>query len=626
MAKKKTPEVKFQNDKKSSPSLQRMEVAGTSALKSLSILEAKYRAESNLEILPFAKETSYIELASKIIPDRDAMPGNPVIHKLYVVRIKHVVRIGLQALLVKVNEYLELKKRTYPMDILSISGGREESWLYSVAFIRAYTDTSPDFSTIYDFLGEEQEHARTEEDNANRLNFEAIEEIQYTPEEIENHNEKIAKQAALLEACTEEHPFLNSLDEYVMDLKKYDDTKPLMYLLEEKERRTPTLSTYEVFTSIFTEAMIYVTTIERDSYYNVLRKTEKEETFMGIVYNYLVNTFVLDRKTLPPEDVPVLMEKMKKALFALYIVQDLIDDPQITDIKITDPYSIRVRIHGKAYLSDVSFLNDDDYMRFINTLIIRNNIDTSVPEQTFTDDNDERNILRFTITMPYISANRYPVLHIRKIPRKKLLANDLINAGMFDEKIKNYLLDCGQKSTGVVFAGPPGSGKTVCLNWFLEDAYEDSAEILVIQENDELFAYRKGVMFQHVVTNPVDGERPCSLEDLGQLALVAGANVFVIGEAKGGEICSAITLSNSGCRTAMTIHSRSSTETIDKMADLAMRGYATNYDQAKRMLKSFQTIVYLEDFKVKEISEITGYDEDRRDMIYRPIYRRREVS
>ena len=133
-------------------------------------------------------------------------------------------------------------------------------------------------------------------------------------------------------------------------------------------------------------------------------------------------------------------------------------------------------------------------------------------------------------------------------------------------------------------------------------------------------------MFQHVVKYGTGNEQPVSLEELGQLALVAGANVFIIGEAKGAEICSAITLSNSGCRTAITIHSPSSTETIDKMADLAMRGYASDVDQAKRMIRSFQTIVYLEGFKIKEISEIVGYDDVKKDMIYKHIYKREEEN
>ena len=235
--------------------------------------------------------------------------------------------------------------------------------------------------------------------------------------------------------------------------------------------------------------------------------------------------------------------------------------------------------------------------------------------------------MRFTLSAPYIDSMGYPVLAIRKVPRKKMMAAELIKAGMMDQKIRDYLIDCGLNNhgRGIVFAGPPGSGKTTILNWFIEEGYESSADILVIQENDELFAIRHGVQFQHVVLNPQNGETPCTLEKLGQMALVAGRNVFIIGEAKGAEICSAITLSNSGCRTALTIHSQSSTDTVDKMVDLALLGDKnTSYDQAKRMIRSFQIIVYMEDFKVNEITEIVGYDEQKKDMIYRPIYRYKE--
>ena len=132
----------------------------------------------------------------------------------------------------------------------------------------------------------------------------------------------------------------------------------------------------------------------------------------------------------------------------------------------------------------------------------------------------------------------------------------------------------------------------------------------------------KGVIFEHTVLHPMKCERACSLEELGQMALVEGANVFIIGGAKGAEICSALSLSNAGCRTAITIHSPSAEKTIDKMCDLAMRGRVyDSYEQAKRAMKSFDTIVYLRDYKVQEITKIIGYDEQKKEMIYKTIYR-----
>lgn len=610
--------------------------AGHVTIKSLSgleLAESKYRdyGRRKNEIVPFAKNTPYKQLASSVVPDKLYSKDNPTLHPFCIIESTHNVTLGLHPLLVKVNEYLSVQKKIHDIDILSVCGNMEKKSLTVVSLIRIYED---DYSSVvqaiinglYVFLGEKPRTVSPIEPVRQKkagLNRDSVPEFIYTQEEIDEHAKKIAIQQVAFNEASEEKPFLNMIDSYTpVELPKYNESISLTYLLQEKERsELKIVSSYEIFTKTFREIMKYITTVEQDLYYNVLQGNSKMQEFLDITEDYIQRIFIIKRKTFPVEDLPVMMQKLKKALFDLYIIQDLIDDKDITDIKITSPDSVRVRIKGRAYQSDITFVDANDYIRFVQALIIRNNIDVDVPEQTFTDNRDPNNILRFTITMPYISANDFPVLHIRKVSRKKLLGNDLIKVGMIDEKIRDYLLDCGRHSTGVIFAGPPGSGKTVLLNWFIEEAYEDSAEILVIQENDELFSYKKGIVFQHVVNNPVNGERRCTLEDLGQLALVAGVNVFVIGEAKGGEVCSAITLANSGCRTAMTVHSRSSVDTLDKMADLAMRGYATSFEQAKRMLKCFQTIVYLDEFKVREISEVVGYNDQTHDMIYKPIYR-----
>lgn len=581
-------------------------------------IEQNFRKFPESEFVPFARNASLLELIN-LIKDKGGSWKNP----LYIMESKHITTIGVDNLIRKANEFLLANEKEHPMDVLSITAGVDEDQLTLQILIRSYSDNPVKIRNIFKFLGEV--HGRTlSEEEAMKSRFLVPESAhrKIEPEEKELHQNAVKKQDAIFATASEEAPFLNQIPNYVpRKLYEINPTAELEYDLRTRDMDVSLNLNYDHFIQIFQECMQYITANKKDNYYAVLRGREEKANFYNIVDAHISKHYI-DTQRLPKEDLPALKAKLERALFDLYIVQDLIDDPMITDVKITDPWSIRVRVHGKAYLSNITFIDAEDYYRFINGIAVLNNVDLNVPTQTFTDEQDANYILRFSLTAPYITSTGYPIIHIRKIPREKPMSAELIKAGMMTEKIRDYLIDCGRYSKGIVFAGPPGSGKTTALNWFLEDGYESSAEILVIQENDELFSYRKGVMFEHVVLNPQHGERACTLEDLGKMALVAGANVFVIGEAKGSEITSAITLSNSGCRTAITIHSQSSTDTIDKMADLAMRGTANiTYDQAKRMIKSFQTIVYMEDYQIQEISEIIGYDEDKKDMIYRPIYR-----
>ena len=554
-------------------------------------IEELYDLYREAEMIPYTKNTPLSEVVSVVIPDRKgSVEGNEDFRSpLFMIKSYHSSTIGTKPLAQNVMEYLQNKKHEYDMDVISVSAGIEDDQLVAMFIVRMYTPEKKDkkfnFDDIYDFIGhKEQGNIQKKE----KLVIPPEAYIEYDDEYLKNHDTLIRIQDEAFVNATKEQPFLNSIDTYTFkEMPDIDDKKECIYDLRTKDMETQTILPYDKFIDIFNNCMRYITSVEKDSYYGVIRETTPKETFYNTIDAYIEKDYI-NTGILPQEDLHALKEKIERALFQLYIVQDLIDDPEITDVKITAPDSIRVRVKGKAYLSNIVFIDKEDYLRFIQGIAVKNNVNLSVPTQTFTDENDPNYILRFSITAPYITGSGLPIIHIRKVAREKLMGEDLLKAGMFDEKIMNYLIDCGKKSRGVVFAGPPGSGKTVCLNWFLEAAYESSAEILVIQENDELFAYRKGVMFEHVVQNPQKGEKACSLEDLGQLALVAGANVFVIGEAKGAEICSAITLSNSGCRTAITIHSPSSTETIDTMADLAMRGYAQSYEQAKRMIKSLK--------------------------------------
>ena len=606
--------------------------------KSLRTVENLYRKFPENEIMPLAKDTGFVELVESVVRDKDGLYAHP----LYLFASKHDPSIGMESLAKATNLFLESKKKKFPMDILSISAGMDGDKISVIALVRVYK-SKPSFKELYKFIGEEKPKQETVVSGP-RLVIPPGAYHEITEKEYKEHEQKLKRQKEIIAQSDEETPFLNRLDCYVPEkLSKIDDRQERVYDLRTADMQVRTKSGYDDFIRVFSEAMDYITKNEKDNYYSVLRdevvkageqrerdplelikstededKSQKKKFFI-MINSYIKSTFV-DNKRLPPEDVPVLLKRIDKALFRFYVIQDLIDDEHITDIKITNPWAIRVRVKGKAYLSNITFIDEDDYRRFIQGLAVMNNIDLRIHKQSFSNDIDENYKMRITLTSPNLNSSGFPSIHIRKSPKDKMLADELIAAGMMNEVIRDYICERGRNHS-LMIAGPPGSGKSSLLNWILEDAYESSAEILVIQDFDEIFAYRNGVMIEQVIQNPPKGEEPVTLEKLGEYALISGCNVFIIGETRGAEICHAIKLANSGCRTALTMHTQSASETIDNMIWRLHQGMPDISDEhAKRMLTCFDTIIYIDGFRIREIIEVMGYDSIKKDMIYRPAY------
>lgn len=370
------------------------------------------------------------------------------------------------------------------------------------------------------------------------------------------------------------------------------------------------------FDDVFIRTMDYIREVENISYQNLQRGAMSIEEMDTMIIDYFHRNCPEVRHE---NDEARLLRRLNTALSGYYVLQALIDHPDTTDIKVCGYNDIRVRIKGKAYSSKAHFIDNRDLFMFINGICIRNQVGfNNSAIITFEDAHDRHYLLRFTISSPEVNAVEFPYMHIRKTAKEKPDWDELINRDMLTENIKNFLINCAKYSRCVVFAGPPGSGKSTALNAFIE-YIPKTRESLVIQENDELFTNQPGFMFKHV-THGFDGGRIYTLEDLARMALVEGCNEFIVGEVKGGEMRNVMTLLNSGGYGALTVHANNAYEVMDKLADLVKYGSTYSFEEARRMLRSVDTVVYMEGYKIRQILACKGYDDESKQFIYENLY------
>lgn len=343
----------------------------------------------------------------------------------------------------------------------------------------------------------------------------------------------------------------------------------------------------------------------------------------------------LNLRKLNPDDMEFVIDLFVKYLLGYYILDEFINDPDISDIKVLNYDHIRLKKLGKRYNANVKFINKEDYIKFVNLIATKNkkNLSDINALQTFTDKTSNKDfILRIDITTPFIASSDVPYLVIRKISRHKYTIEQLKEKGMLDDEIAEYLLKRLETGHGMLFTGAGASGKTTLMNTILENVSHDKSG-LVIQENEELFTYPPAIdengneildengnyvgghpdmMFKHIVTTNGEGKISYSLASLARHGLLEDIEVFVIGEIKGDEASGFTMASYTGAYCIASVHGQNSEEAINKLADYTKLATGYKFEDCLKMLTGIDTIVFLKKFKVCEISEVHGFNEEEK--------------
>lgn len=354
------------------------------------------------------------------------------------------------------------------------------------------------------------------------------------------------------------------------------------------------------------------------------------ERLMEHIKKQLSSYVNADGSELTEEQKEEVLLQVRKEMWGYGIIDELIHDKDISDIKLHGYNSIRIKKKGKRFEAGITFDSHDSYINFVTRLLERNrvNLGTANAIQTFTDSTQEDFILRITAVSGLLTDSGVTCIAIRKIPKDKYDFYDLEEAGMFSIPSKgkrgkqtqskkvvegnvvlNDLISKMISSRGIIFTGKGASGKTTLMNAFISQIPHDEAT-MICQENSELFDNEHpDILSAHVMINSGDSKICYTLGDLTKAALLVDMDRVIVGEVKEGQEAAGLSkASMTGHKCWTSVHGEDCLMAIEKMADYISQATGYTLEESLRQLIGFEYVVHLKDFRIDEIVRIDGWD------------------
>ena len=311
-----------------------------------------------------------------------------------------------------------------------------------------------------------------------------------------------------------------------------------------------------------------------------------------------------------------LLTAFEQYIFGYSRLSPLIDDPLISDIRVVSFDNIRIKKEGKRQDAGIAFASEKEYRQFIDYVATKNQVNISNLNaiQRFTDTGSHPDfILRFTLSMPLVNTYSEPYLCIRKVPKKFPLINELIEKDMMDKTTAEMLIQRFRQGSTLICGGN-SSGKTTLLN-ALKETLPDDVAVLITQQADELTTrFHPDIMFLHSLPCTTESQVNYDLRHISIAGLTMDVDFFIIGEVKGAESLYLLNAAYTGQICAATIHAPSADKAQDKLVDYAMYESRYTRNELMKMMECFQTLIYMEHYKVKEVFFCNGWNKDKNAM------------
>ena len=310
--------------------------------------------------------------------------------------------------------------------------------------------------------------------------------------------------------------------------------------------------------------------------------------------------------------------KIEKELYddvvGLGPIEELLADPEISEIMVNGPFSIYIEKRGKIEKSKVCFRDNEHVLNVIDRIVapIGRRIDESNPmvDARLPDGS------RVNAIIPPISLVG-PVITIRKFSKHKLSISDLIGYGSLNYKMSAFLEACVKGKLNIIVSGGTGSGKTTLLN-ILSAYIPDNERIVTIEDAAELQLRQQHVITLESRPSNLEGKGQIAIRDLVRNSLRMRPDRIIVGEVRGGETLDMLQAMNTGHDGSLTTaHANSPRDAISRIETMVlMAGLELPIKAIREQINSAIDIIVqqtrLRDGtrKITAICEIVGMEGD----------------
>ena len=285
-----------------------------------------------------------------------------------------------------------------------------------------------------------------------------------------------------------------------------------------------------------------------------LKKRMKEEILQGISYqkqfsdeeiSELIDEKIMEqagKEPMPLKERLLLQKELFDSFRRLDILQELVDNPSVTEIMVNGPGDVFVETGGKIRRWDKSFESKEQVTDLILQIVGRVNriVNTSSPiaDARLSDGS------RVHVVLEPVALNG-PILTIRKFP-EPITMKRLREYGSISGEAAELLKMLVSARYNIFVSGGTGAGKTTFLN-ALSEFIPPEERVITIEDSAELkLSHIENLVRLETRDANAEGEGAIGVGMLIRAALRMRPDRIVIGEVRGKEAFDLLQAMNTG--------------------------------------------------------------------------------